>query len=183
MWSRKPMPVEIDRDLDVGFLGGALDRAFAHETSLPRRVCARLVSRVGALRYCSTIFELLHRSMRKCRLLSVRETLQAPDFALRLVRVSGTFMKYEWNDAKAAANFVRHDTSFRAAARGLADTRKVERIDDRFDYGEERIQTLCMDRGHILFVVTVVRGNDVCRIVSARKANRNEQEKYFKGHF
>ena len=35
MWSKKPMPVaidgragavEIDRDLDVGFLGGALDR-------------------------------------------------------------------------------------------------------------------------------------------------------------
>ncbi len=26
--------VEIDRDLDVGFLGGALDRAFAHERDL-----------------------------------------------------------------------------------------------------------------------------------------------------
>src|SRR6516164_2255710 len=30
MWSRKPMPVEIDRDLDVGLLGAAPDRAFAH---------------------------------------------------------------------------------------------------------------------------------------------------------
>jgi len=31
MWSRKPIPVEIDRDLDVSLLGAALDRAFAHE--------------------------------------------------------------------------------------------------------------------------------------------------------
>src|SRR6516162_1111890 len=31
MWSRKPIAVEIDRDLDIGLLGAAPDGAFAHE--------------------------------------------------------------------------------------------------------------------------------------------------------
>ena len=31
---RRAGAVEIDRDLDVGFLGGAFDRAFAHEMGL-----------------------------------------------------------------------------------------------------------------------------------------------------
>jgi uncharacterized DUF497 family protein len=88
---------------------------------------------------------------------------------------------YEWDEAKAAANLAKHHVSFTAAARALEDPRKIEILDDRFDYGEERIQTLCMDRGRVLFVVTVMREEDVCRIISARKATRHEQEQYFKG--
>jgi uncharacterized protein len=73
------------------------------------------------------------------------------------------------------------ESGFTAAARALDDPWKVEIRDDRFDYGEERIQNLCLDRGEILFVVTVVPDEDVCRIISARKATRDEQEQYFQG--
>jgi uncharacterized DUF497 family protein len=67
--------------------------------------------------------------------------------------------------------------SFTAAARALEDDpRKIEILDDRFDYNEERIQTLCMDRGKVLLVVTVMADENVCRIISARKATRHEQE-------
>ena len=31
----------------------------------------------------------------------------------------------------------------------------------------------------ILFVVTVIPDQDICRIISARKATRHEQEQYF----
>jgi uncharacterized DUF497 family protein len=87
-------------------------------------------------------------------------------------------IEYEWDEAKAAANLAKHGVSFTAAARALDDPRKIERFDERFDYSEERIQSLCMHEGGILFVVTVMRGDHICRIISARKATRREQERY-----
>jgi len=88
---------------------------------------------------------------------------------------------YEWDETKAAANFAKHGVSFTAAARALEDPQKIEILDERFDYGEERIQSLCIDRGTVLFVVIVMPDENVCRIVSARKATRHEQERYFQG--
>ncbi len=88
-------------------------------------------------------------------------------------------VQYEWDEAKAADNFVKHGISFTAAARALEDPWKIENRDDRFDYEEERIQSLCMDQGRMLFVVTVMPDENVCRVISARKATRHEQEKYF----
>ena len=90
-------------------------------------------------------------------------------------------MEYEWDEAKASANLAKHGISFTAAARALDDSRKLEILDDRFDYGEERIQSLCMDHGEVLFVVTVMPDDNICRIISARKATRHEQEQYFQG--
>jgi uncharacterized DUF497 family protein len=90
-------------------------------------------------------------------------------------------VQYEWDEAKATANLAKHGVSFTAAARALDDPWKVEILDDRFDYSEERIQNLCLDRGEILFVITVMPDEDVCRIISARKATRHEQEQYFQG--
>ena len=90
-------------------------------------------------------------------------------------------MEYEWDATKAAAHLAKHGISFTAAARALEDPRKVEVLDDRFEYGEERIQNLCLHRGTVLFIITVLPDEDVCRIISARKATRHEQEKYFQG--
>jgi uncharacterized protein len=88
-------------------------------------------------------------------------------------------VEYELHEAKAATNFAKHGISFTAAARALEDPRKIEILDDRFDYNEDRIQSLCMDRGTVLLVVTVMPDDNVCRIISARKATRHEQERYF----
>jgi uncharacterized DUF497 family protein len=88
---------------------------------------------------------------------------------------------YEWDQDKAAANLAKHGVSFTAAARALEDPRKIEVLDDRFDYGEERILSLCMDRGMVLLVVTTLPDENICRIISARKATRHEQERYFQG--
>jgi uncharacterized protein len=90
-------------------------------------------------------------------------------------------VEYEWDEAKAATNFAKHGISFTAAARALEDPHKIEILDDRFDYNEDRIQSLCMERGKVLFVVTVIPDENVCRIISARKATRHEQERYFQG--
>jgi uncharacterized DUF497 family protein len=90
-------------------------------------------------------------------------------------------VEYEWDEAKATANFAKHGISFTAAAWALEDTQRIDILDERFDYGEERIQSLCGYRETVLFVVSTTPAENVCRIISARKATRHEQEQYFKG--
>jgi uncharacterized protein len=90
-------------------------------------------------------------------------------------------MDYEWDDAKAAENRRKHGVDFMDAIPALADPNRLEEIDERFIYGEERIQTIGMAYGCILFVVTTMPGEGICRIISARKATRNEQNRYYQG--
>jgi len=90
-------------------------------------------------------------------------------------------VEFEWDTAKEAENRRKHGVSFTAAAYALEDPRKIELIDDRFDYSEERIQSICAYRGTVLFVVSVMRSENLCRIISARKATRNEQNQYLQG--
>jgi hypothetical protein len=57
------------------------------------------------------------------------------------------------------------------------DPRRIERVDDRRDYGEDRIQVIGLSAGRVLFVVYTRRG-DVIRVISARRANRDERKAY-----
>lgn len=52
--------------------------------------------------------------------------------------------------------------------------------DDRFDYGEQRWLSYGLLRGEVVACVWVDQGEDWVRIVTMRKANRNEQERYFR---
>jgi len=51
--------------------------------------------------------------------------------------------------------------------------------DNRFDYGEERLITLGLLAGRVLVIAHAPR-NSATRIISMRKANRREQEIYYK---
>lgn len=53
----------------------------------------------------------------------------------------------EWDDAKAAEIWRRHGVSFQQDAKALRDPFAVEWIDDRENYGEERINVLGMCDG------------------------------------
>jgi len=46
-------------------------------------------------------------------------------------------LKFEWDDAKAEANFRAHGVSFDLARAVFNDPFAIERLDDREDYGEE----------------------------------------------
>jgi uncharacterized DUF497 family protein len=87
-------------------------------------------------------------------------------------------MRYTWNPEKAASNRVKHRVSFADAIAALEDPNRVEEADDRFDYGEERLQIIGLAARGVLFVVTTMRGEDTCRIISARKATPDEQRRY-----
>lgn len=88
-------------------------------------------------------------------------------------------MDYEWDSAKAAENRRRHGIDFADAIVAIEDPNRLEEIDVRFEYGEERIRVIGMAVGNILFVVTTQRGDRTCRIISARRATRYEQERYY----
>jgi uncharacterized protein len=87
-------------------------------------------------------------------------------------------MRYEWDEAKSRINFTKHGLSFEDAElifSGLC----VTFVDDRFDYGEERLITLGQLAGRLVVIAHAPR-EEGTRIISMRKRNRREQEIYKK---
>jgi len=84
---------------------------------------------------------------------------------------------FEWDDAKAAANWAKHKISYETARRVFKDPFAVERDDDREDYGEPRFTILGMVEGRLLSVAYTLRG-EVIRVISARRAEPYEQRLY-----
>jgi uncharacterized DUF497 family protein len=80
---------------------------------------------------------------------------------------------------KAAVNLRNHGVAFQEAVMAFRDSFRVERIDDRENYGEERISLLGMCRGTILHVTYAERGECI-RIISARRAEKHERDYYYR---
>ena len=87
--------------------------------------------------------------------------------------------EFAWDNNKAAANLRDHGISFRQAIKAISDHFAVEGIDDREDYGEERVNLLGMCEGVLLHVTYTERGEYI-RIISARRAEKYEQEIYYR---
>jgi uncharacterized DUF497 family protein len=85
---------------------------------------------------------------------------------------------FGWDDDKAARNLIRHGVSFERARLVFADPCGVGQVDDREDYGEERFIQIGMVEGTLIFVAYTERGGRL-RIVSARRATKDEQDDYF----
>jgi uncharacterized DUF497 family protein len=86
------------------------------------------------------------------------------------------------DNGKAAENLRKRGVDFTDAIAALEDTNRLEEIDTRFEYGEDRIQVVGMARDDVLFVIVTLRDEDTCRIISARKAIRHEQDRYYPGN-
>jgi len=86
---------------------------------------------------------------------------------------------FEWDDAKAEANWRAHGVAFHHAVKAFRDPFAIERIDDRQDYGEERVNLLGMSEDVILHVTYTERGERV-RLISARRAEKHEQDDYYR---
>lgn len=90
-------------------------------------------------------------------------------------------VQYEWDATKAQTNRRKHGVDFPDAIEALEDPYRLEELDERYAYEEERTTTIGMASSRVLFVVTTSRGEDSCRIISARKATRHEEDQYYKG--
>jgi uncharacterized protein len=85
--------------------------------------------------------------------------------------------EFEWDCAKAQSNLAKHGVSFEAARLVFDDVFALEHFDHAGDPPEPRYIIKGMANGVILTVVYTERGDRV-RIISARKATRNEQREY-----
>ena len=86
-------------------------------------------------------------------------------------------MEFEWDPAKATRNVEKHGVDFDTAAEIFDDPNLFVVIDSR-TYGERRYQAIGASRGVILFVAYTMRADNVCRIISARRASRRERAAY-----
>ncbi len=89
-------------------------------------------------------------------------------------------MKYEWNPEKAESNLKKHKVDFADAVIALEDENALT-IEDH-DHNEQRFITLGIGSYmNILYVVHAYREQDTIRIISARKADKQEMKQYFQG--
>ncbi len=84
---------------------------------------------------------------------------------------------FEWDPTKAASNFAKHRVTFETAAEVFEDRAAVIEEDrsSRFEY---RASITGMSVLGLLVVVYTERGENIVRIISARRANRHERREY-----
>lgn len=88
-------------------------------------------------------------------------------------------MKFEWDEKKRLANLEKHGIDFRDVPE-IFSYPYLSWKDDRYDYGEVR-EIIIGDTGRTIIVaVTTDRSEKEIRIISARRANRNERKKFKK---
>lgn len=88
------------------------------------------------------------------------------------------FMKFVWDETKRKSNLLKHGMDF-ADAESVFRGATLTFQDDRTDYGEQRFLTIGMLRNRVV-VIAHTEQNDLFRIISMRKASKNEQKIYFK---
>lgn len=86
-------------------------------------------------------------------------------------------MSFEWDKSKRKVNIRKHGIDF-VDVQSVFEGLTVTAEDTRFDYGETRYITLGFLKGHVIVVAHTERGENI-RIISARKATKNEAKIYF----
>ena len=87
-------------------------------------------------------------------------------------------MKFEWDEKKNSINQMKHGVSFKEAATVLSDPNRYELYDRAHSLFERRWLVIGINGCGVLTVCFTERKN-ITRIISARKANKNEKETYF----
>ena len=88
-------------------------------------------------------------------------------------------MDFEFDPAKARSNLQKHPGgSFSHAEQSLRDDMAVT-IEDPDALGEQRFLTLGMDALGRILVVSHTQRDEQTRIISARKASKNEAKNYY----
>jgi hypothetical protein len=88
---------------------------------------------------------------------------------------------FDWDETKNAINLRKHGVRFETAALVFDDPFFLSKLDAEVD-GEERWHTLGVAGGMLLIVVHTLEGEDhgeeVVRIISARKTEPHERSQY-----
>ena len=91
-------------------------------------------------------------------------------------------MRFEWENKKNRENIYKHGVYFEEAQRVFNDPLHLSKLDKRFDYLEERWITVgSTSKGEIVVGANLFfnsEGEEVIRIISARRATSREREQY-----
>ena len=85
--------------------------------------------------------------------------------------------KFVWDSEKAEKNLKKHNVLFKVAARVFLDENKLDDFDELHSDDEDRFKIIGKV-GKILTVIYTERG-DRNRIISARRATKDEEEDYY----
>jgi hypothetical protein len=88
-------------------------------------------------------------------------------------------MEFEWDEVKAESNWQKHQVAFEDVLTIFLDPDRLEKIDDRRDYNEQRFILIGQVQDVVLTIVYTKRNSNL-RIISARKAHRKERIAYEK---
>ena len=94
-------------------------------------------------------------------------------------------MKFEWADQKNEANFGKHNVWFEDACYVFSDPSALNKYDPEHSIGEDRWLLLGMSpiNGNVYLISHTYRKTnkvEIVRLISARKATRNEQATYYR---
>jgi len=91
-------------------------------------------------------------------------------------------LRFEWDEEKSISNLQKHGVSFEEAKEVFEDPFHISKLDHRFNYFEERWITLGSTKKDKILVVANMffdeNGEEIIRIISARKANQKERKFY-----
>jgi uncharacterized DUF497 family protein len=88
-------------------------------------------------------------------------------------------MNYSWGPKKSRRNVTRHGIAFQDAIQIFAGL-TLEKLDDRFDYGEVRVYAIGVVNGIEVTAVYTQLSDEERRIISAWRSERHEREAYWK---
>jgi uncharacterized DUF497 family protein len=84
---------------------------------------------------------------------------------------------FEWDEAKAAANLIKHEMTFDFASAVFVAEPRLDMDVTRLGQNEDRRKAVGLVNGRLLAVVYTLR-NERVRIISARRANDRETAQY-----
>ncbi len=86
--------------------------------------------------------------------------------------------RFEWNDEKARKNLEKHEVSFDEASTIFDDPMFITLLDSEHSQDEDRFITIGLSSKNRLLLVAHTERKDKIRIISARKAAKNEEKFY-----
>lgn len=84
---------------------------------------------------------------------------------------------FEWDQEKNRTNIEKHGIGFLTAIR-IFEGPVVTQLDNRRDYGEVRQQTIGAVANVLVILVVHTDRDGRVRVISARRANRQERKRY-----
>ena len=87
-------------------------------------------------------------------------------------------LQFEWDDQKSRTNLAKHGVSFEEATTVFGDPLSVTIPDPAHSQDEDRFIILGRSHQGRLLVVVHTERTDRIRLISARRASRNERQQY-----